>query len=130
MSRVILLIEAINTTSDYPSLLRRAGFTVQVASHARFDEREILTSMPALIAVELDPTRSPETFESARRLRLHPQLRNTPIIVFATLLDAEHIETAARSGLLWLQVTPVDKLVAAARGLLSATEGASGPFGG
>ena len=59
--------------------------------------------------------------ESARLLRAHPQLRNTPIIVFATLLNAEHIESAAQSGLLWLQITPVEKLVAAVRGLLSAT---------
>ena len=61
--------------------------------------------------------------ESARLLRAHPQLRKTPIIVFATLLNAEHIEIAARSGLLWLQISPVNKLVAAVSGLLSAIEG-------
>ena len=31
--------------------------------------------------------------------------------------------TMLGNGLLWLQITPVDKLVAAVRGLLSASEG-------
>jgi hypothetical protein len=101
MSGLILLINAKN---EYAALLRRAGFTVELAS-PDIDRQEILTIGPALIAVELDPARSAETFESARLLRVQPQLRKTPIIVYATLLNAEHIEMAARSGLLWLQIT-------------------------
>jgi CheY-like chemotaxis protein len=128
MAGVILLVEA-RTGHDHAALLRRAGFTVEVSSHATIDEREILALAPALIAIELEQTLTAETFEFARRLRMHPQLRQTPVIVYATLLNAEHIETAARSGVLWLQITPVEKLVAAVRGLLSAAKSASGPFG-
>lgn len=126
MSRVILLVSA---NDDYAALLRRSGFTVEVASGDTSDTATIVATRPALVAVQIDPTRGTEMLESARLLRAHPQLRNTPIIVFATVLNAEQIEAAARSGLLWLQITPVDKLVAAVRGLLTATEGASRPSG-
>jgi hypothetical protein len=93
-----------------------------VASGDTTDTATILATRPALVAIHIDPPRSAEMLESARLLRAHPQLRNTPIIVFATVLNAEQIEIAARSGLLWLQIAPVDKLVAAVRGLLSASD--------
>jgi len=122
MSRVILLVSA---NDDYAALLRRSGFTVEIASGGNADTATLVATRPALVAIQIDPARGAEMMESARLLRAHPQLRNTPIIVFATLLNAEQIEMAARSGLLWLQITPVDKLVAAVRGLLSASEGAA-----
>lgn len=120
MSGVILLVSA---NSEYAALLRRSGFIVEVASGDTTDTATIVATRPALVAVQIDTERSTDMLESARLLRAHPQLRKTPIIVFATLLNAEHIEIAARSGLLWLQISPVDKLVAAVRGLLSAIEG-------
>ena len=122
MSGVILLVDA---KDEYAALLRRSGFTVEIAAGDTTDTGTIVATRPALVAVQLDTTRSAETLETARLLRAHPQLRNTPIVVFAAVLDAKHIEEAARSGLLWLQLNPVDKLVAAVRGLLSATEGAA-----
>jgi len=125
MPGVVLLIEAPDSQHDHAVLLRAARLIVEVSSRALIEDRDILRIAPALIAVELEPSRTAETLEFARRLRALPQLQQTPIIVFATLLHAEHIEAAARSGVLWLQIGPIDsmKLVAAVRGLLSATEG-------
>jgi CheY-like chemotaxis protein len=126
MRGVILLFEAAGGTREHATLLQRAGFHVEVSSVDMRDPGKALSTAPALIAVELDPGHDAKTFEFARGLRAHPQLQTTPILVYATVLNAEHIEMAARSGLLWLQITPTDKLVAAVRGLLSAAEGASG----
>jgi hypothetical protein len=126
MPGVILLFEAAGVTPEHATLLRRAGFHVEVSSVDVSDPGKALSIAPALIAVELEPGRDAETFEFARGLRAHPQLQTTPILVYATVLNAEHIEMAARNGLLWLQITPTGKLVAAVRGLLSAAEGASG----
>jgi hypothetical protein len=127
MSGVILLIEGANATHEHATLLQRSGFRVEVSRGDASDPGEILSLAPALIAVELESARTVETFKFARGLRAHPHLRATPILVYATVLNPEHIETAARNGLLWLQITPVEKLVAAVRGLLSA-QSASGAF--
>jgi CheY-like chemotaxis protein len=127
MSGFILLIEGANATHEHATLLQRCGFRVEVSRRDASDAGEILRLAPVLIAVELESARTVETFEFARGLRAHPQLRATPILVYATVLNPEHIEMAARNGLLWLQITPVEKLVAAVRGLLSA-QSASGAF--
>ena len=120
---MILLIQASHAEHNHAALLVRAGFAVKIGSIGSIDN-EILITPPAVIAIELEPSRCAETFKAAKALRMDPRLRNTPIIVYATWLSADHIEMAAQSGLLWLQITPVDKLVAAIRGLLSAAESA------
>lgn len=118
---LVLLIQPVKAVHDHTALLVRAGFRVQASADDRISERDVLDVGPDLIAVELEATRSADTLDLARRLRADPRTRSIPVILYAMQLQPEHIENAARAGILWLQIGSTDglKLVAAVRGVLA-----------
>jgi two-component system phosphate regulon response regulator PhoB len=118
---LVLLIQPVNAVHDHTALLARAGFHVHASPDARISERDVLAVAPDLIAVELEAARSADTLDLARRLRADPRTLSIPVILYATQLQPEHIENAARAGILWLQIGSADglKLVAAVRGVLT-----------
>jgi CheY-like chemotaxis protein len=118
---VVLLIEPADAAHDHAALLRRYGFRVEAHDAGRVTHVELAGSAPSVIAIELDAARTAATVDLARRLREEPQMRDVPIILFATHLRATDIQAGASAGVMSLQIGPSDglKLVGAIRGILS-----------
>jgi hypothetical protein len=118
---VVVLFQS-QPNDDHTDALARAGLRVEVILDENVSDAAVLSLWPALIAIEFDTARGASAFDLPRRLRANPRLNATPIIMYAPVLHAEHIEDIARSGLLWLQIGTSDnvKLIAAVRGVIAA----------
>jgi hypothetical protein len=121
--RPVLVLFQSQPSDEHSDALARAGLRVEVIVDEGVTDDMVLSLGPALIAIEFDITRGPSAFVLPQRLRANPRMNAIPILMYAPLLRAEHIEDIARSGLMWLQIGTSDnsKLIAAVRGVLAAS---------
>ena len=130
----VLLVESSSPEHHHAELLRRAGLHVVSLPPEQVTSHRIQALNPAIIAVELNESRPSDALDLAPLLHGDARSRSDsnhgraerrryiPVIVYGHGLSAPDIETAARSGAMWLQLEPSDgvKLVAAIRGVLTA----------
>src|SRR4051812_6877820 len=92
---LVVLIEPKDGRHHHAEMLSRAGFRVVSIPAREATVGRVLAKTPSVVAVELDPSHQPMTFEFTRQFRQDPHARLVPFVVYGHHLRADDIEAAA-----------------------------------
>lgn len=98
-SPVILVVDDDLPTGELAArVLRRAGFQAAVVGDPRAAARHLTTlGPPALVLLDVEMP-GMNGFDFLARVRAHPQLKDTPVILFSALSGKQHLVRGLQAG--------------------------------